>query len=146
MPACLCGSHNSQLGAVGGCDLGSLATERVFCRAGNSVDKASTMDKGPLQLLSKVPNQVRLPPLNAHWLCPLHSKGARCRCTPPPPVQLLINGEWIDAASGKTFPVIDPRTEEEIFRVAEADAEDVEKAVKVGRGAHTQSQALVQVA
>lgn len=42
-------------------------------------------------------------------------------------LQLLINGEFVDAASGKTFKVLDPRTEEPIFEVAEADAADVDK-------------------
>jgi hypothetical protein len=32
-------------------------------------------------------------------------------------VQLLINGEWRDAAAGKTMPVIDPRTEQAILQV-----------------------------
>lgn len=41
--------------------------------------------------------------------------------------QLLINGKFVDAKSGKTFAVYDPRTEEEIFRIAEADAADVDE-------------------
>ena len=45
----------------------------------------------------------------------------------------MINGEFVDAASGKTFPVIDPRTEETIIEVAEADAEDVDLAVQAAR-------------
>lgn len=45
----------------------------------------------------------------------------------PCPWQLFIGGEWVDAVSGKTFPVLDPRTGEEVFRVAEADKEDVDK-------------------
>lgn len=35
----------------------------------------------------------------------------------------------MDAVSGKTFPLIDPRTGDEIHRVAEADAADVDVAV-----------------
>jgi len=50
-------------------------------------------------------------------------------------LQLVIDGEFVDAASGKTFPVIDPRTEEEIFRVAEGDEEDIDRAVKAARRA-----------
>lgn len=49
--------------------------------------------------------------------------------------QLAIDGKFVDAASGKTFPVIDPRTEETIFQVAEADAEDVNRAVAAARKA-----------
>jgi len=33
----------------------------------------------------------------------------------------------VPAASGKTFGVLDPRTGEEIFRVAEGDKEDVDR-------------------
>lgn len=35
--------------------------------------------------------------------------------------QLFINNEWQDAASGKTFPTINPATGEIICEVAEAD-------------------------
>lgn len=35
--------------------------------------------------------------------------------------QLFINNEWQDAASGKTFPTINPSTGEVICQVAEAD-------------------------
>lgn len=38
---------------------------------------------------------------------------------PLKPGKLLINGEWRDAASGKTFDVIDPTTEEVVAQVAE---------------------------
>lgn len=51
------------------------------------------------------------------------------------PTKLLINGEWCDAASGKTFPTINPATEEVIAQVAEADAADVDRAVKAARRA-----------
>ncbi|KAE8726559.1 Aldehyde dehydrogenase X [Hibiscus syriacus] len=51
-----------------------------------------------------------------------------------PPVQIsytqhLIDGKFVDAASGKTFPTYDPRTGEVIARVAEGDAEDINRAV-----------------
>eukprot|EP00210_Caulerpa_lentillifera_P009138 g8712.t1 len=49
--------------------------------------------------------------------------------------KLLIDGKFVDAASGKTFPVVDPRTEETIIRVAEADSEDVDRAVAAARKA-----------
>jgi len=49
--------------------------------------------------------------------------------------RLLINGEWQDAASGKTFKTINPATEEPIADVAEADAADVERAVAAARKA-----------
>jgi aldehyde dehydrogenase (NAD+) len=49
--------------------------------------------------------------------------------------QLLINGKFVDAASGKTFPTLDPRTGEVIARVAEGDAEDIDRAVAAARKA-----------
>ncbi|KAH0892913.1 hypothetical protein HID58_055342 [Brassica napus] len=49
--------------------------------------------------------------------------------------QLLIDGNFVDAASGKTFPTIDPRTGEVIADVAEGDAEDIDWAVKAARKA-----------
>jgi aldehyde dehydrogenase (NAD+) len=49
--------------------------------------------------------------------------------------QLLIDGAWVDAQSGKTMPVVDPRTEEVVLRVAEGDKADVDKAVKAARKA-----------
>jgi acyl-CoA reductase-like NAD-dependent aldehyde dehydrogenase len=51
------------------------------------------------------------------------------------PKQLLIDGEWTDAASGKTFETENPATGEVIARVAEADKEDVDRAVTAARGA-----------
>ncbi|KAH0718928.1 hypothetical protein KY290_016266 [Solanum tuberosum] len=58
--------------------------------------------------------------------------------TPPVEVkynQLLINGQFVDAASGKTFPTFDPRTGEAITTVAEANTEDVNRAVSAARKA-----------
>lgn len=49
--------------------------------------------------------------------------------------KLLINGEFVDAASGKTFETLDPRTEEVIAHVAEGDKEDVDRAVQAARKA-----------
>ncbi|KAG8072244.1 hypothetical protein GUJ93_ZPchr0006g43600 [Zizania palustris] len=49
--------------------------------------------------------------------------------------QLFINGDFVDAASGKTFPTMDPRTGEVIARVAEGDSEDIDRAVAAARRA-----------
>ncbi|KAK4421932.1 Aldehyde dehydrogenase family 2 member C4 [Sesamum alatum] len=49
--------------------------------------------------------------------------------------KLFINGEFVDAISGKTFENIDPRTEEVIANVSEGDKEDVDLAVKAARQA-----------
>ncbi|KAL8217555.1 hypothetical protein R6Q57_020927 [Mikania cordata] len=58
--------------------------------------------------------------------------------TPPVRIndtQLLINGKFVDSASGKTFPALDPRTGEVIANVAEGDAEDIDRAVSAARKA-----------
>ncbi|XP_068647427.1 aldehyde dehydrogenase family 2 member C4-like [Aristolochia californica] len=49
--------------------------------------------------------------------------------------KLFINGEFVDAVSGKTFETIDPRNEEVIARVAEGDRADVDLAVGAAREA-----------
>jgi aldehyde dehydrogenase (NAD+) len=49
--------------------------------------------------------------------------------------KLLIGNKWVAAASGKTFPTINPATGEVIAQVAEADAADVDKAVGAARAA-----------
>jgi aldehyde dehydrogenase (NAD+) len=54
---------------------------------------------------------------------------------PALPVRVLINNRWVESASGKTFATINPSTGEEICQVAEADAVDVDKAVRAARAA-----------
>ncbi|CAH8261712.1 unnamed protein product [Arabidopsis lyrata] len=49
--------------------------------------------------------------------------------------KLFINGQFLDAASGKTFETIDPRNGEVIAKIAEGDKEDVDLAVKAARHA-----------
>jgi acyl-CoA reductase-like NAD-dependent aldehyde dehydrogenase len=44
--------------------------------------------------------------------------------------KLFIGGKWVDAESGKTFPVLNPATEEQIGAAALADATDVDKAAR----------------
>jgi len=44
--------------------------------------------------------------------------------------KLFINNEFVDSVSGKTFPSINPVTEEKICDVAEGDKADVDRAVK----------------
>jgi phenylacetaldehyde dehydrogenase len=51
------------------------------------------------------------------------------------PRQLFINGQWVDAASGKTFETPDPSTGETLARVAEGEAEDINRAVRAARAA-----------
>ncbi len=49
--------------------------------------------------------------------------------------QLLIDGEWRDSVTGKTFESVDPATGEVIGVVAEGSREDVDLAVKAARRA-----------
>ena len=49
--------------------------------------------------------------------------------------KMLINGKWVDAASGKTFPVYNPATGEVLAQVAEGDREDIDRAVRAARAA-----------
>jgi len=46
------------------------------------------------------------------------------------PRQLFINGQWADAASGRTFETLNPATGEVLATVAEGDAEDINRAVR----------------
>jgi phenylacetaldehyde dehydrogenase len=49
------------------------------------------------------------------------------------PKKLFIGGRWVESASGKTFPTIDPATGEVLAQVAEGGKEDIDKAVKAAR-------------
>jgi succinate-semialdehyde dehydrogenase / glutarate-semialdehyde dehydrogenase len=46
-----------------------------------------------------------------------------------PNVQLFIDGKWRPAASGRTIPVLNPATEENVGTVAHADKSDLDEAV-----------------
>jgi len=61
------------------------------------------------------------------------SKGAQSFLSSPK--KMLIDGKWVAAASGKTFPVYEPSTGDVIAQVAEGDKEDIERAVKAARKA-----------
>src|SRR5947207_4621307 len=49
--------------------------------------------------------------------------------------QMLIDGRWLDAASGKRFETRNPATGERLASVAEGDAEDINRAVAAARRA-----------
>ncbi len=49
--------------------------------------------------------------------------------------KMYVNGEWVDAASGKVLPVVDPSTEEIIAEVPDAGAKDVDRAVAAAKAA-----------
>jgi aldehyde dehydrogenase (NAD+) len=51
------------------------------------------------------------------------------------PTQLLIDGQWREATSGKRFETLNPATGEVITSVAEADKADIDLAVKAARTA-----------
>ena len=51
------------------------------------------------------------------------------------PRQLFINGQFVDAASGRTFETPNPATGETLAHVAEGDAEDINRAVTAARAA-----------
>ena len=51
------------------------------------------------------------------------------------PRKMLINGKWVNAAPGKTFPTFNPATGEVLAMVAEGDSEDINQAVQAARRA-----------
>jgi phenylacetaldehyde dehydrogenase len=51
------------------------------------------------------------------------------------PRQLFIDGQWTDAASGKSFETPNPATGETLAYIAEGDAEDINRAVRAARKA-----------
>ncbi len=51
------------------------------------------------------------------------------------PRKLFIDGEWTEAASGRTFETPNPATGETLAHVAEGDAEDINRAVRAARQA-----------
>jgi phenylacetaldehyde dehydrogenase len=51
------------------------------------------------------------------------------------PKRMLINGAWVEAASGKTFETVNPATGETLAQVAWGEAEDINRAVSAARRA-----------
>src|ERR1700758_2988239 len=49
--------------------------------------------------------------------------------------KMLINGKWVEAASGKTFATYNPASGEVLANLAEGDKEDIDRAVKAARAA-----------
>ena len=52
--------------------------------------------------------------------------------------QAYINGQWVDADNGATFPVTNPANGETLARLSQATAEDVDAAVSAARKAQAQ--------
>ena len=57
---------------------------------------------------------------------------AHCGC---PPAQHYIGGRFVDAASGGSFDVINPATEEVVTTAARGDAADISVAVRAAKEA-----------
>jgi len=51
------------------------------------------------------------------------------------PVKMLIGGQWVESASGKTFDTINPSSGEVLAKVAEGESEDINRAVAAARKA-----------
>lgn len=51
------------------------------------------------------------------------------------PKRLLIGGGWVEAAEGRTFPSVNPSTGAVVAQLAEASAEDADRAVRAARAA-----------
>src|SRR3989441_96971 len=49
--------------------------------------------------------------------------------------KMLIDGKWVEAASGKKFETVNPATGQVLARVAEGDKEDIDRAVRAARRA-----------
>jgi len=43
---------------------------------------------------------------------------------------MLIDGKWVEAASGKTFDSLNPSTGEVLASVAEGDSDDIDRVVE----------------
>lgn len=52
------------------------------------------------------------------------------------PIKMLINGKWVEAINGQTFPTYNPATGEVLAQVPLADVEDVSRAVHAARAAY----------
>ncbi|BCL84229.1 aldehyde dehydrogenase [Ktedonobacteria bacterium brp13] len=51
------------------------------------------------------------------------------------PVKMLIKGQWVESASGKTFETFDPSSGRVLATVAEGGQEDIDRAVRAARKA-----------
>jgi acyl-CoA reductase-like NAD-dependent aldehyde dehydrogenase len=60
---------------------------------------------------------------------------ASARRTPRWPTQMYIDGRWVDSASKRTMAIMNPATAEKLADVAQADAADVDRAVRAARKA-----------
>jgi acyl-CoA reductase-like NAD-dependent aldehyde dehydrogenase len=52
------------------------------------------------------------------------------------PRKLLIHNQWVESASGRTFPTLNPANGRPLTQVAEGDSEDIDQAVQSAVAAH----------
>ena len=52
------------------------------------------------------------------------------------PMKMLVDGKWVDAINGQTFPTYNPASGEVLAQVPLADVEDVSRAVRAARAAY----------
>jgi phenylacetaldehyde dehydrogenase len=65
----------------------------------------------------------------------IQGQSSRRSSSQPKTKKMLINGEWVAAASGQTFPTYNPATGDVIAQVAAGDRADIDAAVKAARKA-----------
>lgn len=75
--------------------------------------------------MATIPIDSRVDPKTAEFFAQTH--------------RMLIDGKFVGAASGKTFPVYNPATGEVVTHVPEAEAQDVDQAVRAARRAFDDS-------
>ena len=71
----------------------------------------------------------------------------RAKTVQPPKVEdqsMLIGGKWVDSASGKTFPTLNPATGETICQVAEGDKADARADEVSGELLHSRVTSVAQ--
>ncbi|PON61095.1 Succinylglutamate-semialdehyde dehydrogenase [Parasponia andersonii] len=111
-----------------------MAARRLSSVLSRSLSLSSSPSLGSLSLLRSLGSSVSGNSITRF------STAAAAEELITPPVEItytknIINGHFVDAASGKTFPTYDPRTGEVLAHVAEGDAEDINRAVAAAREA-----------
>ncbi|XP_071780132.2 aldehyde dehydrogenase 1A1-like [Centroberyx gerrardi] len=118
----------------------TAGTSPAACTEGKQVNMSSQPDNGH----QKQPGNGRSHqgPNQSQSHRPQCADGPETQALPMPipdlPIQytkLFINNEWHESCSGRKIPVYNPATAELLCEVEEADAEDVDKAVRSARAA-----------
>lgn len=85
-------------------------------------------------MAAKTKNTLRLKFNSARKLAPAPESKSAAKIAPR--YELFVNGKFVKPKSGKYFPTINPANEEKLSMVAEANAADVDMAVKAARNAY----------